>query len=314
MKTLTMITRHGVSKNEISAYTLITSDYQTIQMSAAELAKAISGKKIAVTNLGIGAKGIEGTNGALDKYTLINMQTGMVEGTPRAVVLDRVEKGDKLIGYTVFSQNGTIVELSVADAVNLCNQKLIANGKLRHTQQGDIVSSIGGDYPLREIEIDKAPKGDITVDVLYFGTIVSSGAEYVGAIVSCTSAAEMSKISTALSNANAKVIASAVKVGGQGVRKSLAIQRMGANSIYGVFDIASLEKLLKAGAKLQNKVGNITVSAIKYTKGVPDEATVTLSSSWKPTDKQTAADDVITNTVKDYTKKIVDKFGGVKIQ
>ena len=314
MKTLTMITRHGVSKNEISAYTLITSDYQTIQMSAAELAKAISGKKIAVTNLGVGAKGIEGTNGALDKYTLINMQTGMVEGTPRAVVLDRVEKGDKLIGYTVFSQNGTIVELSVADAVNLCNQKLIANGKLRHTQQGDIVSSIGGDYPLREIEIDKAPKGDITVDVLYFGTIVSSGAEYVGAIVSCTSAAEMSKISTALSNANAKVIASAVKVGGQGVRKSLAIQRMGANSIYGVFDIASLEKLLKAGAKLQNKVGNITVSAIKYTKGVPDEATVTLSSSWKPTDKQTAADDVITNTVKDYTKKIVDKFGGVKIQ
>lgn len=314
MKTLTMITRHGVSKNEISAYTLITSDYQTIQMSAAELAKAISGKKIAVTNLGIGAKGIEGTNGALDKYTLINMQTGMVEGTPRAVVLDRVEKGDKLIGYTVFSQNGTIVELSVADAVNLCNQKLIANGKLRHTQQGDIVSSIGGDYPLREIEIDKAPKGDITVDVLYFGTIVSSGAEYVGAIVSCTSAAEMSKISTALSNANAKVIASAVKVGGQGVRKSLAIQRMGANSIYGVFDIASLEKLLKAGAKLQNKVGTITVSAIKYTKGVPDEATVTLSSSWKPTDKQTAADDVITNTVKDYTKKIVDKFGGVKIQ
>lgn len=314
MKTLTMITRHGVSKNEISAYTLITSDYQTIQMSAAELAKAISGKKITVTNLGIGAKGIEGTNGALDKYTLINTQTGMVEGTPRAVVLDRVEKGDKLIGYTVFSQNGTIVELSVADAVNLCNQKLIANGKLRHTQQGDIVSSIGGDYPLREIEIDKAPKGDITVDVLYFGTIVSSGAEYVGAIVSCTSAAEMSKISTALSNANAKVIASAVKVGGQGVRKSLAIQRMGANSIYGVFDIASLEKLLKAGAKLQNKVGNITVSAIKYTKGVPDEATVTLSSSWKPTDKQTAADDVITNTVKDYTKKIVDKFGGVKIQ
>ncbi len=314
MKTLTMITRHGVSKNDISAYTLITSDYQTIQMSAAELAKAITGKKVVVTNLGVGAKGIEGTNGSIDKYTLINTQTGMVEGTPRAVVLDRIEKGDKLIGYTVFTQNGTIMELSIADAVNLCNQKLIANGKLRHTQQGDIVSSIGGDYPLREIEIDKAPKGEITVDILYFGTIIGSGAEYTGAIVSCTSAAEMSKISAALSKSNASVIASAVKIGGQGVRKSLAIQRMGANSIYGVFDIGSLEKLIKAGAKLQNKVGNITVSAIKYTKGVPDEATVTLSSAWKPTDKSTATSDSITEAAKNYTKKVVETFGSTKIQ
>lgn len=313
MKTLTMITRHGV-KGDISNYTLITSDYQTVQMSAADLTNAICSKKLAVTNLTVGAKGIESTNGAIDKYTLINSQTGMVDGIARAVILDRVEKNDKLIGYTLFSQYGTIVEISVKDAVELCNQKLLANGKIRHTQDGDIVSAIGGNYPLRTIKIADAPKGEITTDILYFGTIIGAKIEYVGAIVSCTSAAEMSKITSALSTANAKVIAEAVKVGGQSVRKSLAIQRMGANSIYGVFDIASLEKLIKAGAKLQNKVGNITVSAVKYTNGEPDEATVTLNSSWKPTDKETAAEDVITKAVKEYTRKVVGTFGSIKIQ
>lgn len=313
MKRLTMIARHGVSKTNVSAYTLITSDYQTIQMTQAEIVKAISDKKITVTNLTIGAKGLEGTNGALDKYTFINSQTGMIEGTARAVILDRIEKKDKLFGYTVFTEYGSIVELGTSFAVELCNKKLIANGKIRHTQQGDIVQSIGGDYPLREIEIDKAPKGEITTDILYFGTIVDSNIEYVGAIVSCTSAAEMSKISSVLNSSNAKVLAKAVKVAGQDVRKSLASKRMGATSVYGVFELEELTKIIKAGSKLHNKVGNVTVSAIKYTKGEPDEATVTLNSSWKPIDKSVANADSVTEAVKNYTKKIVEEFGKVKI-
>lgn len=313
MKNLTMITRHGASKTEITAYTLISTDYQTVQMSAADLTKAIKDKKIEVTNLTIGAKGIEGTNGALDKYTLINAQTGMVEGTPRAVILDRVEKNDKLIGYTVFSQHGTVIELSVKDAVELCNQKLVANGKIRHTQEGDIVSAIGGNYRLREIEIAKAPKGEITTDILYFGTIINAKTEYVGAIVSCTSATEMSKISNALMASNAKVVASATKVGGQAVRNALEIKRMGATSVYGVFEVSVLKKLVEKGAKIQNKIGNITVSAIKYTDGEADEATITLSKTWKvkgqALDGSAAAD-----KAKAYTKKVIDTFGSIKVK
>lgn len=313
MKTLTMITRHGVSKSDISAYTLITSDYQTIQMAAAELAKAISSKKVTVTNLAVGAKGIEGTNGAIDKYTFVNTATGMVDGQARAVILDRIEKNDKLVGYTAFTQFGTIAEIGIPMAVELCNKKMIANGKIRHTQQGDIVSSIGGDYPLREVEIDKAPKGEITSDIIYFGTILGANTEYVGAIVSCTSAAEMNKISSALNRSNAAVIAKAAKLGGQGVRKSLEIQRMGANSLYGVFEISEFTKLVKAGSKIQNKVGGITVSAIKYSKDGVDEATVKLNSSWKPIDKEVDNGE-LAKLVKDYTKKIVEKFGIIKIQ
>ena len=166
MKNFTMITRHGSSKDAVSAYTLISSDYQTVTMPVKELAAAINSKKIAVTNLGLSAKGLVSTNGALDKYTLINSQTNQVEGIARAVILDRVEQNGKLVGYTVFTQNGTLAEVNIADAAALASKGLISNGKIRHTQDGDIVSAIGGTYPLRTISFSEAPKGEITTDIL----------------------------------------------------------------------------------------------------------------------------------------------------
>lgn len=313
MKNFTMITRHGSSKDTISAYTLISSDYQTVTMSVKDLSAAISSKKIAVTNLDLSKKGLVSTNGALDKYTLINSQTNQVEGIARAVILDRVEQNGKLVGYTVFTQNGTLAEVNIADAAALASKGLISNGKIRHTQDGDIVSAIGGTYPLRTISFSEAPKGEITTDILYFGTVVGVPTEYFGAIVSCTSATEMSQIIHMLSTSNASVINEVSKVAGQSVRESLAIKRMGANSLYGVFSIASLKKLLKANSKLRNQLGSITVSAIKYTNGEADEATVKLDSKWKVTGNYAAGNEA-TTAVKNYTKKIVTEFSGITIE
>ena len=313
MKNFTMITRHGSSKDAVSAYTLISSDYQTVTMSVKDLSAAISSKKIAVTNLDLSKKGLVSTNGALDKYTLINSQTNQVEGVARAVILDRVEQNGKLVGYTVFTQNGTLAEVNIADAAALASKGLISNGKIRHTQDGDIVSAIGGTYPLRTISFSEAPKGEITTDILYFGTVVGVPTEYFGAIVSCTSATEMSQIIHMLSTSNASVINEVSKVAGQSVRESLAIKRMGANSLYGVFSIASLKKLLKANSKLRNQLGSITVSAIKYTNGEADEATVKLDSKWKVTGNDAAGSEA-TTAVKNYTKKIVTEFSGVAIE
>lgn len=313
MKNFTMITRHGSSKDTISAYTLISSDYQTVTMSVKDLSAAISSKKIAVTNLDLSKKGLVSTNGALDKYTLINSQTNQVEGIARAVILDRVEQNGKLVGYTVFTQNGTLAEVNIADAAALASKGLISNGKIRHTQDGDIVSAIGGTYPLRTISFSEAPKGEITTDILYFGTVVGVPTEYFGAIVSCTSATEMSQIIHMLSTSNASVINEVSKVAGQSVRESLAIERMGANSLYGVFSIASLKKLLKANSKLRNQLGSITVSAIKYTNGEADEATVKLDSKWKVTGNDAAGNEA-TTAVKNYTKKIVTEFSGITIE
>ena len=313
MKNFTMITRHGSSKDAISAYTLISPDYQTETMSVKDLSAAISSKKIAVTNLDLSNKGLVSTNGALDKYTLINSQTNQVEGIARAVILDRVEQKGKLVGYTVFTQNGTLAEVNIADAAALASKGLISNGKIRHTQDGDIVSAIGGTYPLRTISFSEAPKGEISTDILYFGTVVGVPTEYFGAIVSCTSATEMSQIIHMLSTSNASVINEVSKVAGQSVRESLAIKRMGANSLYGVFSIASLKKLLKANSKLRNQLGSITVSAIKYTDGEADEATVKLDSKWKVTSNDAAGSEA-TTAVKNYTKKIVTEFSGITIE
>lgn len=313
MKTFTMITRHGINQEDISAYTLISNDYQTVTVSKDELIKGISSKKIAVNNLEVTPKGLNSTNGALNKYTFINITTNSPEGTTRAVILDRVEKAGKLVGYTVFTQSGTLAELTVADAVALAVKGLISNGKIRHTQDGDIVSAIGGNYPLREIAMDKAPKGDISVDLIYFGTITNNNEQYFGAIISCTSAAEMSKLTDVLNKSNAKVVSSAVKVGGQKIRESLGIKRMGANSLYGVFEIAILEKLLSAKAVVKNSIDAITVSAIKYTKDDVDEATATLNASWKLVDAKSGEDDAVVKKVKEFSKEVISKFGKVQV-
>lgn len=313
MKTLTMITRHGATKENITGYTLITSDYQTVTMPVKELAAAISSKKIAVTNLELSKKGLVSTNGALDKYTFVNTATNQVEGTARAVILDRVEQGGKLIGYTVFTQNGMLAELSVADAAALADKKLISNGKIKHTAEGNIVSAIGGTYPLREIPMNKAPKGEASVNLMYFGTVVGAPVDYFGAIISCTSATEMSKITDALSKSNAKVIATVAKVGGQHVRESLAIKRFGANSLYGVFEVAMLAKLASAGAKVQSKLGSLTVSAIKYTNDGVEEDTIKLSTDWKVIESNVSDSDT-GKKVKTYTKKLVDEFNAVKVE
>ena len=312
MKTLTMIARHGMDKHNIAMYTLITNDYQTVQKPVNEVIDMITKKVAVFTNLTVGPKGIESTNGALDKYTFINMSTGQVEGTPRAVILDRVEQNGKLLGYTVFTQNGIIAELNVAEASALANKGLISNGKVRHTAEGDTVSAIGGTYPLRTIQIAEAPKGEIVTDLAYFGTIVGTDIEYCGAIVSCTSATEMSKVADMLNKSNAKVIADAAKIGGQKVRESLAIVRMGANSLYGVFEVSVLEKLIKANSKVNNGLGSIRVSALKYTADGVDEATVTLDKTWNLAGKDYEGSEAA-DKVKAYTKKLVTKFKDVQI-
>lgn len=316
MKTFTMVAKHGMSKDNISGFTLISSDYQTIKVSSGELSKAIAQKKIVVNNLAFVNGAWKSTNGSLDNYMLISDATNMIEGTPKAVILDRVEQNNKLLGYTVFTQTGTIVNMSVADAVLLANNKMLSNGKIRHTESGDIVSAIGGNYPLRELrKIEDAPKGETTVDLMFFGESLVSGGEvaYFGAIVSCSSATEMTKLTEQLSHSNASVISAVVKDAGQNVRKSLAIQRMGVNSLYGVFKIGDIKTLMSSGAKINIKGNAILVSALKYKKDGSglnaDEATIKLDKSGKVVSQEKATDNTLNVAVEKYAQKITSLLG-----
>lgn len=289
MKTLTMIARHGIKKDNstqanVTSYTLITPDYQTVEMKVDELKKAISGKAITVTNMDIVNGALHTTNGSENNYTLIDTASGYVVGQAKAVILDRVEQNNKLVGYTIFLPNGTINETSVIDAVGLVNKKLVSNGKIRHTSEGDIVSAIGGNYPLRAVNPASAPKGEITVNLLYIASVANapSAHEYFGAIISSTSAVTMSKLYNKLSESNAKVIAKSVKIAGQSVRKSLTIKRMGANSLYGVFEIADLKALAGKGeTKVKCVNDKLIISLLTYDKdGEASEATVDVDKNW----------------------------------
>ena len=301
-KVLTMITRHGSDSKNITGYTLISSDYQTITVSADNLIKKIKDKSVVVTNLELKNGKLESTNGALDNYTLIDSKSGAVIGTPRAIVLDRAEANEKLVGYTVFMPNGSLAEMSIADTVKLCNQKLIANGKIRHTQQGDIVQSIGGDYPLREVALNKAPTGDIAISAIYFATV--GKLNYAGAMISCTSAAGMTAIRSEIEASNSKVIAESKKLGNKETR-SLEIQRAGATSLFGVISLPALDKLVKKGGKLSALTDQIVISAIKYDGATQYESTLTLNKNLNISDESKSGVDELDNSLKTYAKTVI---------
>ena len=280
MAYFTMITRHGMSKDMVDAYTIISETYQTATISKQNLIEMIKSGKNTFTNITVGAKGIESTNGAIDKYTFINGVTNQVEGTPRAVILDRVEKGGKLIGYTVFTQNGQIREMNVTDAASLASKGMISNGKIRHTQEGDIVSAIGGNYPLREIPVEQAPKGELSVELMYFAASINdkSAVKYIGAIISCTSAVSMSKIIDELTESNAKIKASVAKLTGVKDTSSLDIKRMGANSLYGVFGVEVVKEIISKSVKTTSKEQYIPISIIDYNTSTNEESVIILDS------------------------------------
>lgn len=314
----TMIVRYGskekADKFKTEAFTLMSQHYQTIKVTEKQLIEAITKKQVEVTNLAIVDKKLTATNGLIDKYTLVDVATNLVVGVPKAVVIDRIETAGKLSGYTMFTQNGTLAEVSVADAVTLVNQKMISNGKVRHTEQGDIVSSINGNYPLRVVDIAKAPKGEVNTQLYFIGTAAGTRIKYFGAVITCTSAAEMSTIIKEMSTNNAELITKLVPVEGSSVKKSLAIKRIGANGIYGVFDASYLSKIAKGSTSVSTADG-IIISAIEVKNEKTLEATLKLNNSWEIVENvEPGTDEELADAAKKLTKWTIENFSSIKIQ
>lgn len=324
----TVVVRHlGTDNKTVIGYTIIDQNYQTRLVSVDDLKKEVASKRSVFTNIGIadGKSELSGTNGSLEKYTTLGADNNVV-GTPRAVILNRAEQNGRLVGYTVFSTNGTIMELKVADAVALCNRRLISNGKIRHTETGDIVSAIGGTYPLRQIEVKAAPKGVMTVDLMYFTKAYKmveadikeiEGAKYFGAIISCTSATEMSKATDALNKSNAALTSCIIKSVGSDIRgtlNSLKSVRYGANGLYGVFSIDMLDKLISSGAVIRNGLGVIPVDAVLYSKSsIADASSIKLSGALNIAGKNEAGgaySERLNSAVKAFAKTVANKLNG----
>lgn len=297
----TMITRIGKSNKEVSAYTLINENYETKTIKVSALAKILATDKGGVTNLALKDGKIVSTNGALDNYTLIDTEEqpgNAIKSTPRAVILNRAEQNGKLIGYTVYMANGAIAELNVAQAVELVNKKLVANGKIKHTQSGDIVSSIGGEYPLRVIKVAEAPKAEIVCKPMLFTKL--SAVECFGIIVKSTSAVQMTAINKVLEAANKSLVAKIEKAGLE--KEAFENQRVSATGVYAVIEEKEAAKIF---GKTKVDFGGMVVSVIDKSG---EEVVVSVNSDKTVGKALTKSDEAKVNAVKKVAEKVVTLF------
>lgn len=315
MKKLTMVMRCGDPKAPAEAmnYTLIGEDYSFERMSGADIVKAIAGGKIEVTNLGIKDKGLVSTNGAMKNYTLVDM-SGVLIDKPRAVILNRVESEKGLLGYTMYNTNGVLQEVNVAQAAELARAGLIANGKIRHTQQGDIVASISGFYPLRTIKMGDTTDKSITVDVMFIGSAIAGqhNTKYAGVIINGKNAAAITKLYDNLVKANNKLVEKVSEISGADEKDALGIKRTGTSGFYGVYPIdTAFELIEKAGNKITLPMGKLLIACTDYDDN-KTEATIAITPDMKPAGHQEGTAKA-NKALKAYTEKVITKLKNVNI-
>lgn len=136
------------------------------------------------------------TNGALKRYTCIDANTQRFIGNPRAVILSRIEDSDgNLKGYQIFGANNVVQKVSIEKAVQMAQNDMIVNGKLRNTSKGLIVSSISGEYPIWQIKdkIDEESREHLMNIVMFRSAIGRDGStiKSVSVVVSYKNALEM---------------------------------------------------------------------------------------------------------------------------
>lgn len=292
MSKLTMVMRCGIPKDkaENMQYTLIDENYKFLRVSGADLFKALKAGKYEVTNMGINKGKLVSTNGAIDKYTLVDANTGAIVGKPTAVVLNRVEANGKLLGYTMFTADGTLAEVNVPTAVKMHLAAGVANSKLRRTANGEIIQSINGHYPLRVLEVKKASNGKIDLDLVFLGSAIGNGkrvVRYAGIIVTAESAAEFSKLVNKLTSLNENLIAKVKETGAPAtVEDTLGIKRTGTAGVYVVIPFDNVMKLAaKDSATIRNGTKTFMVACTDYDAD-GDESNITLSNTFKVLDKQ----------------------------
>lgn len=315
MRTLTMVMRCGDINTPVEnmQYTLIGTDYSFERMSGVELVKAIKSKAVAVTNMDVTDKGLVSTNGAMKNYTLVDT-TGALVQEPKAVILNRVESDKGLLGYTMYNVQGVLQEITVVQAAELARANKIANGKIRHTQQGDIVASISGVYPLRTIKMADAEDKSISVEIMFIGSAIAGkqSAKYAGVIVNGKSAASLTKLYGSLVKDNVKIIEKVSGMSGKDEADSLAVKRTGTAGFYGVYTLDKVFDLIdKAGKAVKFPMGKILIACTDYDADAA-ESDIILSLGLGILDKRKGSSKS-DEAIKVYAADLVSKLKAIKI-
>lgn len=282
MTTFTMVGFRKASEKDKTAlaYTLIDGSFNIVNLTAADVASGIASKKFVVTNMEFVGGELKVSNGAASNYTRLIVQTNqLIPG--KAVILNRIERNGKLAGYVVYDTYGTIREVTVADAVEMYN-KLggFANGKIRHTADGDIISSISGNYPLIQVSIEsKSASGKVKVLVNYITKALgeTKSAKFAGVILDCENVATLSNLYKKLGEGN-KALKAALKELGADEKQMISIEtcRITETMLFFIVKATDLQDLCALKAKDVSVVpgfGDHTfLSCIDYTTG--DESIV----------------------------------------
>lgn len=319
MRTLTMVMRCGVPKDnkENMQFTFVDQYYNFITLKGTDVVKALKANKYNFTNIGVTNGKLISTNGAMDRYTLVHAHTGAVVGKQAGVVLNRVEADGKLLGFTIFTPEGTLAEVGVDQAVKLHTAGILANSKLRNTATGPIIQSINGNYPLRIIAVNKAESGKIELDLIFLGAALGNGKQavrYAGVIVDTESAADFSKLAPKLEKQNIGIIEKVKERGAEAdVADTLGAKRTGTAGVYVVIPFENLVKLAemeKATLKCSTKQFLIAVTDYDADK---EESNITVSNTFKVLNKQEGTKKSEA-ALKKYVEAVHGKLKGIGIK
>lgn len=288
MKKFTMVMRSGDPKGKAEEmyYTLIDQNYSFMTASGIEIMNGISAGKFEVTNLDVVGGRLKASNGAMDRYNLID-QNGVMQNKEYSVILDRVESNGELVGYTLFPVNGGLAEVTVEAAVAMHNNGGIANSKIRHTSKGDILQPINGSYNLRVINMKDKADGKIDIKVLFFGSSIGKGkaiTKYTGVIINTDSAVEFGPMLNKLKDLNGKVVKNVLELGAEKeVVKSLPVTITGEAGVYVVIPTDSLLKIAKSPRAKIDLVSKSTMVACRdYSEtSEGEETTLVLTKDFK---------------------------------
>lgn len=317
MKYLTMVMRSGDVKDNpnMMNYTLISDDLSIVTMSGTKLSEAINTKKVNVVNMAVSVAGLVSTNGSIKNYTTLDPQGNLV-GAPKNVILGRIEVDGKLSKYQMFRANGTVANVSPAEAAALASKGLIANGKIRHTAEGDIVAAIGGTYPLIEVEIQKREKEKIAkpaIDIVFFGSALDksdSTIKFGGITVTSTDAVTVARAHKILEEANAKLITGLKEHRGYTDEQleSFKIKVATGAGFYGVYPFESIRSLVNSVGSYKTSIGNVMIGCTDCSTPDFDESVIVYNTKSKSIIKSISGGAKSDKALKEYKDYVISNI------
>lgn len=248
-----------------------------------------------VQNVGLQSNGeIVFTNGSRERYTEIDEISSMPVGNSHGVVLSRVERASsvvvsrvessshELLGYVVIDATGIVKVVSVKEAVAMHKGQGFSNGKLMPTNEGQIISSIGGNYPIALYSKSK-PKavenfeGKVNIVFVCATSVYGKTGSYAGMIMHSPNLDVLSEVAKKALKANDELVNRLIQMGVESDEANkLRMFRAGASGYYGVFalkDALQIISELKTGEINQSQeFEGVAVSALYIDSSGTDEA------------------------------------------